>query len=285
MHKKYLSYFILIFNFSAFYLLFTLNLSHANQSNMLEETKNLRIISLAPSTTETIIALGLEDSLIGISSYCQIPDHIPQDLPRLGTAKFFSTEAVLELKPDYVFGIETIAPEHIPYISVPSKSLDDVINAFHIISRVYNKEAQGIEMASELKLFIAKKQREFALSPRKKILFVLGGLESSNGVVNKIVAAGNDGYFSELLNILNAENAIKTDISYPVLSFEMLYNANPDVIIEIHPVELKHLFSFTNWENMPLNAVKNKKVFISHNGLVPGPRFKIFLEEMARFLE
>ncbi len=261
-----------------------MNLCHASIENK-AETKQLRVISLAPTTTETIIALGLEDSLVAVSNYCQIPSHLPHNLPRLGTAKFFSTEAVLELSPDYVFGIESLPPEHVPYVSVPSRSLDDVIQAFHIISTVYGIEEKGNEIANEYRLFIAKKQREFAHNPRKKVLFVLGNLESSNGIVNKVVAAGNDGYFSELLNILNAENAVKTDISYPVLSFEMIYNANPDVIVEIHPIELKHLFSQVNWENMPINAVKNKKVFISHNGLVPGPRFKLFLEEMANYLK
>ncbi len=277
-------------NSSLFFILFFLTFVFAincqatvnTKINKAEEQK--RVISLAPSTTETIIALGFEKSLIGISTYCLLPQSMPQDLARLGTAKFFSAEAVLELKPDLVFGIERIPPEHVPYVSVPSQSLDEVLNAFITIAKAFGQEEKGLAIYQSHKNFIAEKRAEFAKKKRKKVLFVLNTLESQNGVVNKLVAAGNDGYFSELLNILNAENAVKSTIAYPVLSFEMIYKLNPDVVVEIYPHELAHLFSVDNWKNTPINAVKNKKIFLSHNGLVPGPRFKLFLDEMVNFL-
>ncbi len=286
MLKKHFSYFILLFNISIFSLFSSYLPCIADE--ILENNTNIkqiRAISLAPSTTETIIALGLEKSLVGISTYCQVPDYMPQNLPRLGTAKFFSTEAVLELKADIVFGIEKIPPQHVPYVSVPSQSLQDVLNAYLIIAKAYNIEEKGKKIYDEHKAFIKAKKEEFANKERKKVLFVVDAVESSNGVVNKVVAAGNDGYFSELLNILNAENAVKSELAYPVLSFEMIYKINPDIIIEIHPIERKHFFSIENWKNTPINAVKNKKIFLSHNGLVPGPRFKIFLEELSNFLK
>lgn len=276
MQKKYIL-FLSSFIFSFLMLLI-------QESYALEQKEKLRIISLAPSVTETILALGLEDNLVGISTYCREDEGLDKALPRLGTGKLFSPEAVLALEPDLVFGIEENPFPYVPYYYVPSKSLEDVLNAFLLVAKLCNVEEKGQAYYDEALLFIEEIRNKSALRPRQKILFSLQRQKGIDGIISECISAGEDGYFSELLEILNVENATKSKLPYPLLNFELIYKANPDVIIDIVSPETQKELSADDWHNMPLNAVKNKKVYATTNGLVPGPRFKDFLLEMEEYL-
>src|SRR6185437_10035793 len=65
-----------------------------------------RIVSLAPSVTETIFALGFGDRLVGVTSYCDYPAAAKQ-LPKIGSFTNPSLEAIVAKRPDLVIGVSS----------------------------------------------------------------------------------------------------------------------------------------------------------------------------------
>lgn len=63
----------------------------------------MRIVSLCPSTTETLIELGLTEALVGITRYCIHPRDVTRTLPKIGGTKDPDVDAILRAKPDVVF--------------------------------------------------------------------------------------------------------------------------------------------------------------------------------------
>ena len=86
----------------------------------------VRVVSTVPSVTETLFALGLGDSVVAASTYCQYPPEVA-DLPKIGSLFDINIEAIVELDPDFVvvlreneelaqrltaLGVETVAVDH-----------------------------------------------------------------------------------------------------------------------------------------------------------------------------
>ncbi|MGH7879693.1 MAG: helical backbone metal receptor, partial [Candidatus Binataceae bacterium] len=65
-----------------------------------------RIVSLAPSVTETLFALGAGDEVVGVSQYCDYPPAV-LDLPRVGSFLTPNVEAIAALRPTLVIGLST----------------------------------------------------------------------------------------------------------------------------------------------------------------------------------
>ena len=63
----------------------------------------MRIVSLCPSITESLVALGLGGSLAGVTRYCVHPREALQGIPRVGGTKNPDFEAIAALEPDFVF--------------------------------------------------------------------------------------------------------------------------------------------------------------------------------------
>ncbi len=247
------------------------------------ENTPLRVVSLAPSITNTLIALGFEDNIIGISSYCEaLPNG--KDVPRLGIGKTFNSETVLMLKPDLVLGLDDLNIAYLPYHQIKTKSLEEILNSFIHIASLMEAEEKGQKLYKKSIDKITALKNEFAHAPSHTMLFVLSREADKDGIIYQITAAGNDGYFSELLNILHCENAVQSPIAYPILSFENLQAINPDIIIDIVAPELQKKLLIENWQQMPLKAVENNMVHMSQLGLVPGPKFLDFLDELAQII-
>ncbi len=285
---------ILKLKYKIFLFFLILNISFLTTFALARETKNLRVVSLAPSITETLIALGFKDNIVAISLYCQIPEGTfdkekfeNSTPPRLGVGKTFNPEAVLALKPDVILGLDTYENTYLPYHTIKTRSLDDVLNSFTLIAKLLNDEERGIKYKKNAEKFIEEKRKEFENNPKQRVLFSISRqkTDTQNGLIYQTTSTA-DNYFSELLKILNAENALQDTLElYPILNLENLQNIDPDIIVDIVAPQLAEDLKLEDWRNIPLKAVKNKRVFISHAGISPGPSFMTFLDELAIILK
>ncbi len=246
--------------------------------------KELRIISLAPSITDILVGLGFGENIIAISNYCTDPMLKEKALPRIGIGKAFNIEKSLALKPTLVLGLEELDKGNLPYYRIKTKTLQEVLDSYVTIATLCNNKEKGVEFQKKVIEKIETIKKNFANKQKQKVLFSLETESDSNSIVRKVIASGNDGYFSEILNVFNATNATNSKLDYPVLSYENILVANPDVVIEILPPNLLENYDISIWNNVPIFAVNNKRIYTSSLGVVPGTKLFDFLDELEFML-
>ncbi|MCY0897099.1 MAG: ABC transporter substrate-binding protein [Alicyclobacillaceae bacterium] len=127
-------------------------------------SSSLRIISLCPSNTELIHALGLTENLVAVDNYSDYPAPLLQNLPRLGPDLHINMERVQELKPDLVLAslsvpgmervVSALKATGMNYVVLSPKSLDDIYRDIMTLSEATNSESirrTAVEVVRSLK--------------------------------------------------------------------------------------------------------------------------------------
>ena len=269
-----------------------------------------RIISLAPSITEILFAVGLEDKIVGVTNFCDYPEEA-KEKPKIGGMSNPSLEAVVLLEPDIVimttdgnpkeFGQRLRSMKIRTYVfkSRRLSELQDGIRRLGIAldeEDKFNPLALSIEQA--LKRFrepskqpagkqstpksppeASKLRNGAGRTQRKKVIFILWP--------EPLIVAGPRTAINDAINLLGGINIAEVAKSrYPKYSIEEIIRQSPDIIFfgkgkgmdKISGKLLKRLSS--------VSAVKNKKVFyVSDNLYRLGPRVINGLEELAGYLD
>jgi len=192
-----------------------------------------RVVTLAPSLSETIIALGAGASLVGVSRYDEAPEVAAVE--RVGGFNDPSIEAIVALKPQLVVvqkapanqkPVETLARLGISVLALPLTSVDDVAQAMEQLGLVLHREAQASALVTTLAQ-TRQRMREQAKKrgARPRVLFVYG--------FSPLVVAGPGSFAHELLEDCGAANvAQKATTAYPTYSIERAVKLAPEVIID-----------------------------------------------------
>ncbi len=126
----------------------------------------MRVVSLAPSNTEILFALGLEGHLAAVTSYCNFPE-AAKNLKRLPGWSTIKAADVLALKPDLVLTSsicqeslrQELQSQGVKIHHLDPRSLDEVAHSFIEIARLFGKEAEGRKLSrsfhAELDVFKA----------------------------------------------------------------------------------------------------------------------------------
>lgn len=195
-----------------------------------------RVITLAPSLTETVLALGAQDSLIAVSRFCEFPE--VAKLPKAGGFNDLSVETIVALKPQLLVvakspgnqkAVETLARLGISVLALSLTTVNDVATAMRELGRVLGREAQAKALVDEL---AAARLRERAVVVKKprRVLFVVG--------FSPLVVAGPGSFAHELLEDCGAQNAAqKAPTAYPLYSMEKAATLSPDVVIDASDVK------------------------------------------------
>ncbi|MFA5291995.1 MAG: helical backbone metal receptor [Phycisphaerae bacterium] len=257
-----------------------------------------RIVSLAPSTTEMLFAMGLGDKVIGVSEFSDYPPDA-QKIQRVGALLNPNYEAIVAAKPDLVIVFDDMAGMEnkfaalgIETLTVKHDSLNEILDSIGIIGLRCGKEEQANAIVSEIRNKISKIQSETADSNRPKVLICLGHDYSQDPATRpqNIYIAGDDGFYSEMIKLAGGQNAYTGKISFPQVSFESIISMNPQIIIDIAPVQAKPTDSeitIKQWKNFSqVDAARNDRiyVFLENYTAIPGPRFILTLEKIARII-
>ncbi len=256
-----------------------------------------RIISLAPSITETLFALGVGERVVGVTRYCDYP---PQALskPQVGGYLDPNMEAILALKPDLAIALagqqrlkQRLESLGIPTLQIQHQTLRDILNSIRTIGIATGSEAKAKSLLTRLKARIEYIKAKTAGLSRPRVLVVMS--RSMGSPLKEIFIAGAADPYNEMISIAGGVNAYQGQfIRVPPLSAEGIVHLNPEVIIELvsDPVvqtgwSEKALLQ--DWAGLPsVAAVQTDRIyfFTDEFDKVPGPRFILTLEKMARVI-
>jgi iron complex transport system substrate-binding protein len=256
-----------------------------------------RIVSMAPSITEAVYAVGLGDRLVGVTRYCKYPPQV-QSLPKVGGLLDPNFEAIVAIKPDLVIILEE-QEQSLPGFQklgletrvVCHKTIDGIIESLQTIPGFCGVPDQGREIAENIKSRLKRIGEKTAQAKRPKVMIAVDRLQGTSGIVD-VYIAGHDGYFDKMIELAGGENVYREGIvRFPVVSTEGIMRMNPDVVIDLvsgldqehYPPE--HILA--DWHSLgDVKAVKQRRVygFDRDYATVPGPRFIRFVEDLARLL-
>lgn len=250
-----------------------------------------RYISLAPSTTEILFALGLDDEIVGVTLYCNYPPKA-QTKELVGNFSRPNIEKIIYLKPDYIFCTGT---EQAPvvtelkqlklnfYVSNPL-NFKELFNSIRDIAKVTHKDNQAEVLIKSIQDEIEEVTRLVKLIPEKnrpKVFIEIWG--------NPLTTAGKGSFLDELITLAGGINiAYDTKKAHSIFSAEEVIRRNPDCIILTYMDKEKPrklMEKRLGWNN--ISALKNNRVYsdIDHNVLLrAGPRTAEALKEIYRRL-
>jgi iron complex transport system substrate-binding protein len=256
-----------------------------------------RIVSMAPSITETLYALGLSDRLVGVSRFCNYPPEV-QRLQKVGGFLDPNFEAIVSLKPDLVLMLE----EHerslpgfqklgLKTTVVCHKNIDGIIDSLRTIAGVCGVAERGRQAAEDIQSRLERIRKKTALSKRPRVMVAIDRIQGGGGLVD-VYIAGSDGFFDKMVELAGGENVYRHgSLSFPVVSAEGILRMNPDVIVDlVSGLDETHVPServVADWQGLAgVEAVKQRRVYAFDRDYssVPGPRFIRFVEDLARLL-
>ena len=193
-----------------------------------------RIVSLAPSVTETVFALDRGDRLVGVSTFCDHPPEKVRELPRAGSYLTPNVERIVSLRPDAVIGVPTpgnqAAVEQlralgIVVVIVAEQTIADTWDAIRTVGAWAGEPAGAAALVDRLEGELRAVRDAAARRPKQKVLFVVGH--------DPLVAAGGGLFLDELIDTAGGINvAASAGGAWPRLSLEAMIAAAPQVVID-----------------------------------------------------
>lgn len=246
-----------------------------------------RIISLAPSVTETLYFLGLEDKLIATSTYCNYPE-AAQALPKIGDYGSYNFEAILSLKPDLVILLKEFDTEKtrldglgIPYLETGTYFIADILETIRKVGSTCGAEVPAEKLIAQLNTRMDSIRHYDGIRPRTLMVF---NRQPAAGDVKQIHAFGTECLHNELLELAGGQNVVEGKLPFAILSREAILRLNPDVIIELTPAATAPDDPTEPWKQLSsVKAVRNNRITVltGDRAFIPGPRFIDTLEDLT----
>lgn len=249
----------------------------------------VRIVSLAPSVTETLFAIGAGEQIVGVCTFCDFPAAVER-IQRVGSYVAPNVEAIVAAAPDVVIGVPPNNPAAlaalvrlgIRVVVAPVDTLAQIEAAIRTIAREAGREAAGGTVVAQLRHRLAAVHASLAGMPPRRVLMVVGQ--------NPLIAVGRGTFLDELITLARGHNiAAETGQQWPRLSVEFIVAKQPEVIIDGSMGSEEHARGqpLGLWRHFPLlPAVQSGRLYGRrlHTLLRPGPRLADGLEELARMI-
>jgi iron complex transport system substrate-binding protein len=249
-----------------------------------------RIISLAPSLTETLFALGLGPQVVGVDSYSAWPAAVAA-LPRLGGLIDPNLERAVTLHPDLALLLPSeremgarLAKLGIPTLVVPTETLADVERSFQTIAQRCGVPTEGSRLA-------ARWRAELAPRPVPGQPHVLLSISREPHRLGGILVAGPGTFYDELLSRLAAVNVFAdARVRYPQVGLEDVVARAPGTIVELQTDALPPSVEaalVADWQRLPtIPAVAHRRIAVITGSFasVPGPRLPLLYGRLREAL-
>lgn len=226
-----------------------------------ESQKPMRIVSLSPAITEALYTLGLEDSIVGVTIYCQKPLRA-RSKEKIGTLMEPDKEKIVSLKPDLVLAMSLTSPKEIRKLT--NIGLKVVIfqipQNFHLLcdfflqlGLVAGKEKDSRRFVMEAKDEVTKIAKKTSSLPKLKVLIQIGS--------KPLFVATKKYFINDYIRFAGGTN-IYQDAGIGSVSMEDVVKRNPDVII-IATMGLSGENERKTWKRFTtVEAVKNNRIYI-----------------------
>ena len=259
-----------------------------NQSDSNSNTQE-RIISLNGTISEVLVALGQESALVGVDVTSSYPENLKNTAKDLGHVSQLSVEALMELKPTLILGVEKELSEDL------KKQLEQTGIPLKLVSHqssIEGTKATIKEVASAMNLdngadLIAQIDKDLTdihpFNPKPKVLFIYA---RSAGM---LMVSGTGTPIDEMIQLAGGENVISSFSDYKPLTPESLLAANPDYIL-LFTTGLSSVDGIDGVLKIDgiaqTNAGKNKKIIAMDGQLLSGfsPRVGQAIKELNQLL-
>ena len=251
-----------------------------------------RIVSLAPSNTEILFAIGAGDQVVGRDQFSDYPEAAKNVTDIGSTFEALNTELIVSLEPDLVLAAEINTPEQakqledlglkVYYLKNPL-TVEEMYSNLEIVAQLTGREAEAATLIKSLKARVAAVDEKIApISSRPNVFYEFDATDPA-----KPYTAGKGTFITQLIDRAGGYNIASDLEEYPQLSLEQVVAADPNFIIlgdARYGVSPESIAQRPGWEN--LSAVKNGNVLPFNDDLVsrPGPRLVDALEELAKLL-
>ncbi len=254
-----------------------------------------RVVSLAPSITETLFALGLGDRVVGVTRYCDFPAEA-RTKEKIGGYSTPNYELIFDLRPDVVFllNLHQDAKKHLTALNIETQTVvaervDDVFGSIEAVGRVCSEEQRARDLVRSIEERLARIQQKTANLKRPRVLVSVGRSMGSNSIKDVFVA-GRNSFFSQVVELAGGANAMEQgSVIYPRLSAEGILDLNPAVIVDLvvnnEEKNISEEEVILQWKSVGrTDAFRNGRVHVLGQDyvVVPGPRFIELVEQLAR---
>jgi iron complex transport system substrate-binding protein len=252
-----------------------------------------KIISLAPSSTEMLFALGLDDKIVGVTDYCDFPE-AAKTKPRVASYTTPNIEKLVSMAPDLVLAESIHEKTVLPaleklgltvFVSYP-RSIGSILQDITLLGQANAKVKTASQLVSSLNSRIntvRSKTDILAAQKRLRVLYVVWH--------QPIWTMGSATFTDDLIKIAGGTNIYTADFTESrIVSLESVITKNPQVIIiSGMGTTGDQIFNGIKQEDRlkTVDAMINNRVFkISNADLIerPGPRIVDGLEEIARLI-
>ena len=258
-----------------------------------------RIISLIPSNTELLFAVGAGSSVVGVTNYCDYPPEA-REIEKVGDVTTMSLEKIVALDPDLVLASKGNAKElvyslkalDIPVFVLDPQSIEDVLDAIDTVGRLVGREEVARKLSDGYRKRLARVADRIGglTESERPTIFVGSPFRDENWT------PGPETFTSAVIQRAGGRN-VADDLApgtWAVYNLEHIVSRDPQVLLstlgegqdaeEVQARYLERAKSLKGWQG--LDAVRNERVvLIPENWLLrPAPRLFLAIETLAAAL-
>lgn len=218
-----------------------------------------RVISLAPSITQSIYYLEAQDKLVGRTSYCKAADK--DNKPIVANAVKINMERTIALKPDLVIVLGLTDPKDIETLNKfgikvevfqSPQTFEEICEQFIHLGDLVGKKDRAQKIVSESETKLRKIRKELSSKTTPKVFFQIGA--------NPLFTVTPNTFMDDYINKLGAKN-ISADLTKGIIGKEFVVAKNPDYIF-VCTMGVDDNHEVNMWKSYPsISAVKNKRIF------------------------
>lgn len=265
---------------------FPLTITDSHGQEVTFETKPERVISVAPSITETIFALGQQEFLVGRTNFCDYPNAV-SDIESIGSLREPNVEKIIELEPDLVIASTHFSEEVFDKLNSlgikiivlnPNDSFEGVYDVITSIGQIFAVSDVAENLVNEMKEMVQDVINRVKGQEAPRVYYVVGFGEWGDWT------AGGGTFINEMIEMVNGIN-VASDVEGWSYSIEKLIEHDPDLLIVSNQHNAKENIAVANGYD-ELTAVKEGRIYEIDNNLLDrqGPRLAQGLKALAKIL-
>jgi iron complex transport system substrate-binding protein len=247
-----------------------------------------RVLSLAPSITEILFAIGLADRIVGVTEFCDYPPEA-RAKPKVGYAQP-NLESLVAFQPDLVLSprdfmradlISKLEQLKIPVFILEAKTIEDIASHIQLLGRMLGASDAADQVAMDLRRRLAALKARTEPLRKPRVLYVLNS--------QPLITVGPGSFVHHVIVSAGGTNVAEHAASdYPRLSMEEVIKQDPEVILfpvgSLEGISTSEQQTWRRWST--LSAVKREQFHQIPSDLLnrPGPRIVEGMEKLARIL-
>ncbi|ACO47826.1 ABC transporter substrate-binding protein [Deinococcus deserti] len=243
-----------------------------------------RIVTMLPSHTETLVAIGAGDKLVAVDRFSNYPKTVVDKLPKVGSGFSPNIEAIVALKPDLVLANEStdsrltekLAAAGLTVYGGTAQTYNEVFEKISVLGRLTNREAGATRLVTSMRADLNELQRSVQKRPKVSTYYEVDPSPYS---------VGPNSFIGVLLQKAGGQTIIPARLGdFPKIDPELIVKADPQVMVGLNLDDARERPGWTG-----LQAVKASRVYKptdeERDALSrPGPRLAVALRTLIRVL-